>query len=108
VTRRNHSYVDLLLTGQPDTRDHAGAHVDQRAIRTRHLCVGAEHGLPWLPDERVGYAALEDFSRQVAPVLAAQRTLDRDPRCRQRLNASGKVLAASLQRTTKSRQLCGP
>jgi hypothetical protein len=31
-----------------------------------------------------------------SPVLAAQRTLDRDPRRRQRLNASGDVLAASF------------
>jgi hypothetical protein len=104
VTGRNHPGIHLLLTRQPDTRDHARAHVDQGAIRAGHVCVGIEHGLPCpalcaphgLPDERVGYAALKDFSGQVAPVLAAQRTLDRDPRCSQRLNASGDVLAASL------------
>ena len=56
---------------------------------------------PWknaaaVPDERVGYAALKDFSRQIAPVLATQGALDRNPRGTQCFHHRGYILAASL------------
>jgi hypothetical protein len=56
-----------------------------------------------VPEERVEYAALKYFRSQVAPVLAAQRTLDPDPRRRQRLHHGGDVLIASFAGGSRSR-----
>ena len=104
LTSRDHPNIELLLTGQPDARDHARTHVDQGAIGTRDVSVGVEPSLPRpvlsapyrLPDECEGNAALKHLGRQVAPMFAAQRKPCRDPRRRQRFDWGRNVFATSF------------
>lgn len=80
VCERNREPLNNVLNGLQIPANHRDLIVCRaHGLRTWYVCVGIEHRLPWLPDERVGYSALKDFSRQIAPVLAAQWTLDRDP-----------------------------